>query len=161
MERPHDSPQERMRLMIAAIRDVAPPGHPAPVGLTGGSPRHKRLFDEYVAALRHVRQRAEERWSGLVEGIMENEDVTRAEADAQLRATSPAGPGEDSEFVAAVRRYWLKCVALNDAGGPAERVPPEEFILQWPAEAGAAACVAVLTQLTYLPVGLDDQGRWI
>jgi hypothetical protein len=129
--------------------------------MDGASDNHKRLFKEYLPALQRSTQVAEERWNGLVEGLMERTGVTRERALRDIRATSRAGPGEESEFIATVRRYWLKCAEVNDTVPEQQRVPPEEFILKWPAEAGATGCLTILAQLTYLPVGLNKEGRWV
>jgi hypothetical protein len=161
MQRPNDPPAERITLIIDAVREVAPPDHPAPRGMNQGSIHHRRLFDEYLPALRQSRERAERRWNGLIERLMERTGVDRDRALRDVWARSPAGPGTNPDFLATIRRYWLKCAELNDDVPRDERVPPEEFIVRWPAEAGADACVDVLTRLTYMPVGLNKEGRWV
>jgi len=150
-----------MALMIQAIREVAPPNHPMSRRMQQGSIRHQSLFDEYLAVLRQSRQKAERRWDGLIERLVARTGVDRDRALRDLWAKSPAGPGTHTEFLATIRRYWLKCAELNDDVPGDERVPPEEFILRWPADAGAHDCVDMLTRLTYMPVGLNKEGRWV
>jgi hypothetical protein len=161
MTRSNEDPKDRIALMLAAIADVAPPGHPLPRGIDRASEKHRRLFEEYLPALERSRHKAEARWNGLVLGLMERTGKTRERALRDLRASKPAGRAAHVEFIGTVRRYWLKCANLNETMPEHERVPPEEFILEWPAATGADACVDTLTEFTYFPVGLNEEGRWV
>jgi hypothetical protein len=156
-----DEIQGQIALKMAAVADIAPPGHPAPIPRSVALPVHKRWFDEYVRAASRAAARAQTRWNGLIEGVIERGGVDRDRALREIQATSPAGPGEDSEFIAEIRRYWLKCVEANDDVPQDKRVPPEQFVLEWAANAGAFDIVDLIVQLTYFPVGLDQDGRWV
>src|SRR3954447_75828 len=102
MQRPNDPPAERVALIIAAVREIAPPDHPAPRGIQQGSTRHRRLFEEYLPALRRSREKAEQRWNGLIERQMERTGVDRERALRDLWAKSPAGPGTNADFLGTI-----------------------------------------------------------
>ena len=138
MSTSRDDYQDRIALKLAAITEVAPPDHPAPIAMSDALPIHQRLFEEYLRAARHAASRAQTRWQGLIEGKIESDGMNRKRAEREVRAESPAGPGEESEFIAELRRYWLKCVDANDDVPRDRRVPPEHFVLQWAANARAS-----------------------
>jgi hypothetical protein len=153
--------ETRIALMRAGIADVAPPGHPPPRRMSEGSDQHKRLFQEYLPALQRSRQKAEDRWNGLVRGLIERTGKTRERAIRDVQASKPAARAAHAELIATVRRYWLACAQLNDVVPEQRRVAPEDFILTWLAEVPAVECIETLTEFTYFPVGLTKEGRWI
>ena len=160
---PHrnDDRSDRISLMLAAIADVAPHGHPRQTTMDRASDQHKRLFAEYLTALRGATQKADARWNGLVENLMARSGRSRDRAVRELLASKRANGASHVEFVGTVRRYWLRCASTNETVPDDQRVPPEEFVLRWPADAHEDACVEMLTHLTYFPVGLDRDGRWM
>jgi hypothetical protein len=151
----------RIAQLLASIADVAPRGHPKPRSLQEASDAHQQLFKEYVAELKRSHRKAEEWVNGLVEGIMRRARKSKERAILEVRATSPAAPASYSTVLGTIRHFWLRCVELNDSVPAAERVPPEQFVLGWLTEGNHAELAAMISRLTYFPVGLDKSGHWV
>ena len=70
-------------------------------------------------------------------------------------------PADFTDVIGTIRRFWLECDALNKKIQRSERVPPEQFILEWLLDGEHDDLVSFLSKLTYLPIGLDQEGNWI
>jgi hypothetical protein len=157
----NESRLERAALLLAAIKDIAPPGHPQPIPLAEASRQFRESFEQYLVELRRSNGRAEQWFNGLVMGIMERTGKSRDEAIRAALASSPVAPTSHTAVIGTIRTYWLRCAQLNSTVPRAMRVPPEQFVLGWLIEASADDLVTLLSRLTYFPVGLDKNGQWI
>jgi hypothetical protein len=155
----HDVGKGVVRLMSAA-RDFSPalasehsqaPGIPVTT--------HQRLFEEYVRELQAAVTVATEWWHSLVERRVERGDDRKAalRANYELR---PAGPASHPRVVRVVRVFWLECTRLNDELRPADRIPPEVFLLRWLQSIEQPLLVGVLSGMPYWPVGMDEHGTF-
>jgi hypothetical protein len=153
--------RDRVDRLIAAIADVAPFGHPAPLNLSQAGREHRQLFRHYLADLKTAYERAQEWWNGLIKGLMKDAGLSREEAERAVQADSPLGPADDSDIIATIRRYWLECAKLNGVVPALEQVPPEQFVLGWLVEDGHDTFAELISRLTYFPVGLDQSGNWV
>lgn len=152
--------RERALLLVSAIADVAPPGHPRPIDAQHAGAPYGALHREYLAELGASIQAATSWWDGRIKLSMQRNRRSRERAERDELAIAPVGPASHGRVVGAVRGYWLRCAALNESEPEAQRVPPEQFVLGWLIET-EPALVAVLGRYTYLPVGLDVDGRWV
>ncbi len=153
----HDVALGASRLM-AQPRDL-PLGAVAEMPLKQAPPAHRDLFDRYVTDLEVAATVAIDWWNGMVrlsmaEGLEEKEAI-RANYEAR-----PAAVASRPEVVFAVRDYWLRTIALNEAGETNPGVAPQSLLLGWLAEAGHDRLYGVLTSMPYWPVGIDAEGRW-
>jgi len=129
--------------------------------IASASAEHRELFDEYCAALDAGVRAAVENWTGELHGWAAD-GRTPAEARATMWETYPAGPAAFPPFVALVRRFWLRCDALNRQVPAAKAVRPEQFMLGWLREVPEREeAVAVIASMPYWPLGMDPQGQWI
>jgi hypothetical protein len=148
----------RASALLQAARDVAPPGHPPAGG--NGSQRHAALFGRYLKALRAAHESATGWWGAILEA---EEERTQDEAVAaeNVDERRPVGPVAHGEVIAAVRQFWLECAALNEKVAPAERVPPEEFVLGWLIKREQNELAEFLSAFPFWPIGLDFEGHWV
>jgi hypothetical protein len=160
VERPlifHDVAQGASRLM-AQPRDL-PRGDVAERPLRHSPPEYRDLFDRYVKDLEAAATVAIDWWNAMVRLSMakplEEQEAIRANYEAR-----PAAVASRPELVFVVRDYWLKTVALNEAGGTKPGVPPQCLLLGWLPEAGHDLLYSILTSMPYWPVGIDADGRW-
>ncbi|MBC7604111.1 MAG: hypothetical protein H7255_15815 [Ramlibacter sp.] len=151
---------ERARLLVAAVADIAPPDHPKALDAGAAGLPYRRLHREYMAELEDSVGEAQAWWDGLIDHGMKRNRTSRERAERDALAEAPIGPAMHGRVLAAVRRFWLRCDALNRKRPVAERVPPEQFVLGWLIDAQSAH-VAVLGRYTYFPVGLDADGNWV
>ena len=152
--------QERAALLVSAIADVAPPGHPAPIDARDAGPRYEALYREYLAELGASVQEAMEWWEGRIKLSMQRNRRNRERTERDQFALVPVGPASHGRVIATLRKFWLRCAALNNDEPEARRVPPEQLVLGWLIET-QPSLVAILGRLTYLPVGLDADGQWV
>jgi|SRR5215831_18880230 hypothetical protein len=152
--------EERAHLLLLSIADVAPPGHPQSLSLAEASDEHRKLFRRYIADLEDSVGEAEAWWTGLVERAMQRNRKSRDRAERDAFAEAPVGPASHGRVLATVRKFWLECAALNAANRTARAVPPEMLVLGWLIDE-QNSLYRTLAFLTYLPIGLDEQGRWI
>ena len=155
-----DAALERARLLVSAIADVAPPGHPAPIEAHAAGASYRTLHAQYLTALRAAVEEAMEWWEGRIKLAMKRNRSSRERTERDQFTTVPTGPASYGTVVAAVRQYWLRCAALNESEPEGGRVPPEQFVLGWLIDA-EPELIAILGRYTYLPIGLDAEGRWI
>lgn len=151
---------ERARQLVAAISDVAPPDHPQSKDFNAANADYTHLFERYQAALTDAVAEALTWWNGLIDLSMQRNHCSRQRAEHDALTEAPVGPASHGRVIAAVRRFWLDCDALNRLNTEGDRVPPEQFVLGWLIERNPALA-AVLGSWTYFPVGLDHQSHWI
>lgn len=152
--------EDRAHSLLISVADVAPPDHPAPVQLAAADEAHRSLFRRYVAELEASVAEAETWWNGLVERAMQRNRKSRDRAERDEFAEAPVGPASHGRVLATVRKFWLECDALNARGPNASAVPPEQLVLGWLIDE-QIPLYRTLAFLTYLPIGLDDRGRWV
>lgn len=124
-----------------------------------GTPAHRALHAEYLAALRPVVAEAAEWWR---RSMAYQADQTGSEeaARATLIQMHPAGPASDMHVIGVVRTYWLACDGINRGVAPEEWLDPPKFLLAWTIAAGEALAVEVLASQPYWPIGLTAEGEW-
>lgn len=145
--------------LVAAVRDIAPPDHPAPRSYDAATPEQQALFERYVRELRVAKEAADAWWEGLVG--KHKSAKARAKAEAEVREDVPVGPAAHVRAIGVVRKFWLEVAALNRAASPQTRVAPECLLLTWLSEAGHHELAAFVGSYPYWPVGLDAGGRWV
>jgi hypothetical protein len=130
-----------------------------PKSLAEATDAHRRIFQEYLAALRPTYDTASEWWSSLIDSQMEEggsrEDAIDASFERRL-----AGPASAPEVVTLVRDIWLRCTALNATLDEVDRVPPEVLLLGWLVDGKHDDFVTLITCIPYWPLGLDENGNW-
>jgi hypothetical protein len=149
---------ERARLLVQAVRDVQPVGHPRPNST--GSSRHHVLFESYVKRLRE-HKRVSEAWINALIDSEEEETGDRDQAIANVLERRPIGAVSHPFVTGTVRKYWLACVSLNGEVQRADQVAPEEFILLWLMQRGHVDLAELLAGYPFWPVGMDADGRWV
>jgi hypothetical protein len=147
--------------LLSQITDIAPADHPPRRPLAVAAPPYQTLFGDYVADLTKAQQEAEAWLDGLVRGIERREKKDRKAALLEVRQDAPTAPASHESVLATCRRYWLLCDALNGQHPPDQRIGPEQLTLGWLTEAGHRDLAELLGLLTYVPVGLDADGRWV
>ena len=154
---------EGLARLLSAPKDVQRWDHGVgDPGMAAASDAHRQLFADYRRALQAVVPEAVAEWNdAIAEGTQEVGN--RDEVITILWSRSPAGPAAKGEVIAAVRRFWLACDALNRRSPAAARVAPEAFVLAWlVAQAGVASdAVQVLCCMPYWPLALDRDGNWL
>jgi hypothetical protein len=150
--------RNRAAALVDSVADLEVPGHPPPGGK--GTPAHHHLFDEYVAELGEAMESARGWWAALV-AVEQTRGATAEEAGDTARERHPGGPPSDKTVVAAVRKAWLACDALNAAADPSARVRPEELVMTWLQRERRLELAEFLSGLAYWPVGLDRQLKWV
>lgn len=154
--------QKGIQRLLSAPRDLPQSiaWQEPPIEKTQGSSGHQKLFDEYVKSLDNAIQTASSWWDGMIKVRMDRgadfETALRESYRARL-----AGPAAHPEVVWVIRKYWLKCAALNDEVPETQRVPPEVFLLSWLMDGKHGVMVQVLAGMPYWPIGLDRDGNWI
>jgi hypothetical protein len=144
--------------LVRAVSDLAVPAHPGPG--RKGTPPHRKLFKAYVAELAEAAESANAWWHALIEEEEERTD-SYDEAVEYVRERHPGGPAAHKFVIAAVRKAWLACDALNKRSQEVDRVQPEELVLAWLVRDGHQKLGEFISQLTYWPVGLDEDGAWV
>lgn len=144
--------------LMAQPRDL-PLGDVAEMPLKRAPPEYRDLFDRYVTDLEVEASVAVDWWNGMVRLSMakplEQREAIRANYEAR-----PAAVASRPEVVFVVRDYWLKTIALNEAGSTRPGVAPQCLLLGWLPEAGHDVLYSILTSMPYWPVGIDANGRW-
>jgi hypothetical protein len=135
-----------LALSGAPVWEYAPP--------VPGSAAHKKLFSDYLKELKKATTTAKKWWNDMAAAAKDAGD------EMQAWQTRPAGPASDPGFVAVMRKYWLACDAVNRTAKPADRVPPEMFLLGWLIDAGRDESVEIIACMPYWPIGLDKDGNW-
>jgi hypothetical protein len=162
---PSLSEADRLRVdaLLAAVRDIAPAGHPAPVSIGEAGESYRKAFEQYVADLGRARAAGEAWIKGRVDVIVEGTAQSREEALREVLAESPLGPADHASVIGAIRRNWLRCATMNASVRAEQRVPPEQFMLGWLVETNQIDLVTLLVPLPYWPVGLDlrEKDQWM
>jgi hypothetical protein len=146
--------------LLLSVADVAAPDHPQPVAVSEADEEHRQLFHRYVAELEQSIGEAEAWWTGLIERAMQRNRKSRDRAERDAFAEAPVGPASHGRVLATIRKFWLECDALNVARPTSRAVPPEQLVLGWLIDQ-QSALYRTLAFLTYLPIGLDERGRWV
>lgn len=146
------------QLLLQAAKDIAPPGHPRSGSV--GSIRHQALFEQYVLKLEKYKREGEAWINGLID-FEENKTGDRNQAIENVKDRRPVGAVSDPSVTGVVRKFWLACVSLNRELAEEERVPPEEFILEWLILKGYEELAEFLTGYPFWPLGLDDHDHWV
>jgi hypothetical protein len=159
----NEADKQSVDRLLAAVRDVAPPGHPKPLAIASAPESHRRAFEQYVAELRRAKAEADERWNGIVEGIIERTGKTPQEAQQAARDRNALGPSSHTRVVGTIRKHWQRCVELNASASPVERVPPEQFVLAWLVDENHVDLAQLVSGLTYWPIGLNmqEKDQWV
>ncbi|MER8447171.1 hypothetical protein NKH52_28710 [Mesorhizobium sp. M1066] len=121
---------------------------------------HRQLFSEYLEGLSIVYPIAAEWWSGLIDAQARENSQERDSAVRMAFLRRVAGPASDPQFVALIREFWLRCVALNASLAEGDKVPPQVLLLGWLVEAERSDFVCLVTCMPYWPIGLDAKGNW-
>lgn len=152
--------RKRADALRAAVRDVAPPGHPPPGRSRSAAGGHRALFDRYVRELRKARDEAEQ-WKADIVAAARGRGASAREAEAHFRRENPVGTCAFGRVVAALRKGWLDCAAANAKLEEALRVAPEDFVLTWLLEGENEDLAELLSGLPFWPLGLSEEGAWV
>lgn len=128
--------------------------------LAAATSTHRQLFDEYLQGLNEVYPIAEKWWASLIDAQARENGEARDTAMRMAFLRRVAGPAADPQFVALIREFWLRCVALNASLAEEEKVPPQELLLGWLVQLEKNDFVRLVTCMPYWPVGIDKQGNW-
>jgi hypothetical protein len=109
--------------------------------------RHDALFAEYVAALKTALAVAAR-------------DFDASIVRPPLEHAGPIPTAVDPRVIAVICRYFFACDRLNQAEGAESAELPHVFIVERLAGTHDELWKA-LTELPYLPIGTDDQDRWV
>src|SRR5262247_619431 len=82
MDKSFELKSDRIRALLAAVKDIAPPGHPKPIPIDKASQLHRELFERYVSDLRRAKEEAEEWLEGIVTTLMER---TRGDRERAIK----------------------------------------------------------------------------
>ena len=122
--------------------------------------RHEALFAEYVRELRQAKTAAEEWWVKLLES--ETQQVrNRQNAVAILKRRWPIGPVAHPYVIAVIRKFFLACEALNEELADSdneEEVYPHVFVSEWLLDEESEDLADFVSDLSYWPIGLDEDG---
>lgn len=140
------------------VHTLVPQGEAKP--MTAASPGHRQLFSEYLEGLTTVYSITEQWWSGLIDAQARENSSERDTAMRMAFLRRVAGPASDPQFVAVIREFWLRCVALNASLAEGDKVPPQVLLLGWLVEAEQNDFVRLVTCMPYWPIGLDAMGNW-
>ncbi|WP_181173738.1 hypothetical protein [Mesorhizobium sp. B2-3-12] len=149
-----------IRRLLAQPLDVAPQSDVRAVHSHGeASPAHRTLFVEYVAELWEAYDVAAEWWADII-STEEERQGGRDKALEKAFDDRVAGAASSPNVVWVIRRYWLKCIAANDAAGEEAGVAAEIFLLQWLIDADEKELVKLVACMPYWPIGQDENGNW-
>jgi hypothetical protein len=148
--------------LINAPRDLpaCAPLRDSPIEPSEASELHRSAFSEYLVDMAEVYDFASKWWEATLDGIMEENGISREEAVKVAIGRRFAGPAALPDVVWLVRTYWLKCIEINQDVPDTQRVPPEVFLLKWLMDRGEEEWVKLLTCMPYWPIGLDENGKW-
>lgn len=148
--------------LLNAPRDLpaSAPWREPPIERGVASDAYQRLFEEYEEDMEGAIDIAEQWWEDRIQARrVRGEDIqTILEESYCVSFAGPAGVGE---VIWVVRKFWLRCVALNREMPEDQRVPPEVFLLHWLDDGQHTDHVQVLTGMPYWPIGLDEHGNWV
>lgn len=149
--------RDRANELLGAVTDLGIPDHPP--ASQRGTPEHDALFQEYVGELTEAVESAEAWWRALVL-VEEGRLGDRDEAEESVRERHPGGPSAHKFIIAAIRKAWLACSSTNERLPEPERVRPEELVLAWLVRRHPGLA-EFISRLSYWPIGLDQEGRWV
>lgn len=151
--------------------------------------RHRQLLLKYVAELLAAKSCADIWWDQLI-STSDTRSTGPGSHQANVAKRWPDGPASHPRVLAVVRKYWLACDALNQAidsdsddGEPSPDkiytletveeatgkqfndvdeenfVDPHIFVSEWLVDE-YEDLAAFVGQLSYWPVGMDEQERY-
>jgi hypothetical protein len=148
-------------------------------------PSYRALRAQYVAELSAAVDAAHEWWNVLLdsEGLQSGELLS---AQNRIEDRWPAGYAAHPRILAVVRKYYLACDDLNRRIGEQEDQDLEQLVpysvdlgLEEPAAdedliispgvliheslftPGTERLAGIVSQLTYWPIGVDEEGRYV
>lgn len=153
--------RERIRDLLAAVRDVAAAGSGGSLlTIAGASARHQALLSAYVRDLREAKQTAESWWQDLID--TETSRVgDRREAEINVKLRRPSGCVVHPGVIHIIRYYWIECLRTNQQLSPQDRVAPEALILLWLDQSGKKELAEFIATIPFWPMGMDAKGNWI
>lgn len=151
--------KERARRLLLAAKDVSPDvEYPKD---SRGSAAHRTLFGHYLKDLEAAKEDSENWWESLI-NTEEKRVGDRDQAVENVSERRPTGLMSLGASDAVVRKYWLKCDALNRKTRiPGDTVAPEEFVLGWLMDGEHDGLAEFLAGMPYWPIGMDDEGNWV
>lgn len=111
---------------------------------------HEELFAKYVEELREAVGFAEAWWKTL-------RDSADDSTTSKIRERWPVGPAAHPRVLAVVRKYYLKCDALNQ-DAPDDEESPMLFVTEWLLEEDTEELAEFVADLTYWPIGVAGDG---
>ncbi len=150
--------RDRAAALIEFVSDIT--GETPPPPRPSWPKPHLSLFEQYVADLRRARQEAQTWWNGMISAVRQR-GGDQEEAARFVKRRFPVGAVCAKRVIGVVRHYWLACAALNAAAAPADRVPPEQFLLGRLIGTRDQDLAEFVSALPYWPIGMDADGNWV
>jgi hypothetical protein len=149
-------------------------------------PRYEALLSQYVDELRAAKSDVNDWWAALVEQTLQLTNHNKVEAARELRRRWPVGPAAHPRILAIVRKYYLACAHLNQVieneqsddlhqlvphrlatstdepeQEPDQPVSPGILVGESLITPATDDLAKIVGQLTYWPVGVDEQGAYV
>jgi hypothetical protein len=119
------------------------------------TPRHDRLFESYVKDLRTSKTFAEAWWKKLHDSAPQEHQERKP-----IELRWPDGPASHPRVIAVIQKYHRACEELNDLDDE-NAVPPTVFLVEWLMEDETEELADFLANLSYWPIGLDENDEVI
>jgi hypothetical protein len=148
-------------------------------------PRYEALRSQYIHELRVAKSDVNDWWAALVERTLQLTNHNKIEAARELRRRWPVGPAAHPRILAIVRKYFLACDQLNQVidkeqnddlhqlvphrlatfteqeQEPDQTVSPGILVGESLLTPATDDLAKIVGQLTYWPVGVDEQGAYV
>jgi hypothetical protein len=117
--------------------------------------KYLALWEQYVEELGEAKKIAEEWWTGL---IAREPAEDRKKAILNIQRRWPDGPASHPRVIAVFQKYYRLCLELNKEEEDKEVVtyPPSLVLIEWLMSEETDELSKFLADLTYFPIGEDQ-----